>query len=67
MTKDIIIGGIVAALVFFAYTGIKQRGVQAERVRVETTGKSIDATVQKRQRAIAAQPAPRVLDRWETP
>lgn len=65
--RDIIIASLVAGVVFFAYTGIKQRGVQSERARVETQGKKTDAVVQKKQRALAAQPAARVLERWETP
>jgi len=60
--KELVIGGLVAAVVFFAYTGIKQRGVQSERARVETQGNKVDAKAKKSRAAVAARPAPSVLD-----
>lgn len=54
--------GVTVAGLFYAAT--VQRGVTKERVRVEAQGKKIDATVAKKQRAVAAEPPNRVLDRW---
>lgn len=56
--------GCVTAGAFYAAT--VQKGVRLEQVRVEKQGKKVNAQVEKRQRAAAAIPANRVLDKWST-
>ena len=60
----VVAAGFAAGGAFYAST--VQKGVRLEQVRVEKQGKKVNAQVEKRQRAAAATPANRVLDKWST-
>lgn len=63
-----VVAGLVAATTVYHAQKVKWRseGARIESARVEKAERKIDAKIEKRQRAIAKQPAHSVLDRWST-
>lgn len=61
-----VLAGLAAATTVYQAQKFKWRseGAQVERARVETAERKIDAKIEKRQRAVARQPAAGVLDKW---
>jgi hypothetical protein len=67
-----LITGVMGFLIALAMYGSiksagKQEGAQAERARVETAERKIDAKIEKRVRSTASKPTDSMLSKWERP
>ena len=61
-----VVAGLAAATTVYQTMKFKwqTQGAIVERARVETAERKLDAKIEKRQRAVARQPAASVLDKW---